>query len=270
MPELAIEEPLRSAVLALAPGEWTRPVKSAGRYQLVRLVDRRPADPPPPPYGELKQELAFRLKRQKRRQLAEEYLAGLRQRLTYNERGLAILCKPADSITAEEQEEWVAIKDNSKYVKVGRLMHIVRRFPASLDTALRKYAVRREIEEDVMYEDGRARGLDRLASVRGPLADRRRNLLYQALYRQAITDRIEVTDDEVRRFYEEHRDSYPGQDAAQAAPAIRFRLYAERRDRRYAEFRDELRAGARIEIIEAARARVEPDQARSKKGANGR
>ncbi|MEO0081558.1 MAG: peptidyl-prolyl cis-trans isomerase [candidate division WOR-3 bacterium] len=267
VPELAFDEPLRSAVLALSPGEWTKPVKVGEGYQLVRLVERRPADPAPPPYGELKQELLFRLKQQKRRQLAEAYLAQVRARLTYNPRGLDIMCKPVDSITAEEQEEWVAIKDNSKYVKVGRLLHIARRFPASLDTTMRKYTIRREIQDDVLYEDGLTRGFDRLASVKRQLDDRRRDLLYQALYKREVIDRTQVTDDDVRRYYEEHRSSYPGQDADAAAPAIRLALFAERRDQRFAQFRDELRSRARIEIVEAALAGVEPGQAGRKKGA---
>lgn len=256
VPELTIDEPLRSAVLGLKPGEWTRPVKSGTGYQLVRLVDRRPADPPPPPFGELKQELEFRLQQQRRRVLANEYLAGLKQRLEYNPAGLDILCKPVDSIGAEEQEEWVAIRDRSKYVKVGRLLHIARKFPASLDTALRKYTLRREIEEDLLYEDGLARGLDRLPAVKKQLERRRKDLLYQALYKKEITDRVAVSDDEVRSYYEQHRDNYPDVDLEGARSVISQRLFTERRDRRAEEFTRALRSQATIAIDAAALAAV--------------
>ncbi len=227
LPELALEEPARSAVMALSPGQWTKSVKSGNEYRIVRLLERRPADPAPPPYKELKWELAANLRRQQRRRLAEDYIARLQSRLQYNERGLDILCKPADSILPEEMEEWVAIKDSAKYVKVGRFLHLVRRFPASLDTALRKYAVRREIEEDLMYEDALERKLDRSPDVRRQLEGRRRHLLYQEFYRREVVEVAEARGEGVEGI-----------------------------EARLREVVDSLRAGARVQINQAVLKRI--------------
>lgn len=205
LPELALEEPARSAVLALSPGQWTRPVKSGDEYRIVRVLERRPADPAPPPYQEMKRELSINIRRQQRRRLADEYVARLRSRLQYNERGLDILCKPVDSILPEEMEEWVAIRDSAKYVKVSRLLGLARRFPASLDTAMRKYAIRREIEDDLMYDDARQRGLDRGAEIRRQLEARRRTLLYQELYRREVVAAAESSEQQAGEVEARHK-----------------------------------------------------------------
>ena len=256
LPELALGEPLRSEVMALSPGQWTRPVRVDDGYQIVRLVDRRAAEPEPPPFEELRQRLEYELKREQRRRLAAEYLGELNARLTYNPLGLDILCKPVDSITPGEQEEWVAIKDSAKYVKVSRLLNIARKFPATLDTAMKKYAVKRELQDDLMYEDALKRGLDRLPEVRTQVSNRRRDLLYEALYRKEVADVAAVTDEEARQYYEAHKNDYPGRDFSQAEATVRARLLPGCRDDRFAEYRDSLRGCAQVAVYESTMAKV--------------
>ncbi len=250
-PELAVDEPLRSVVQALLPGEHSAPVRVGRNWQVVELVDRRPADPPPPPLGEMKQELEFRLKQQQRRRLANEYLDELRGRLEYNEAGLEILCKPVDSITPAEQEISVAVKDGSKYVKVARLLKVARRFPAGLDSAMRKYAVRREIEEDLLYEDGLERGLDKLPGVQEKLAAKRADLLYEALFQRQVIDRVNVTDDEIAAYFAQNQGNFPAGDLASVKGLIRNRLFEARRDSMASAFRAELRGRADVKVNDA-------------------
>jgi len=252
LPELAVDEPLRSVVLALLPGEHSGPVKAGRNWQLVQLDDRRPADPPPPPLGEMKQELEFRLKQQQRRRLANEYLEKLRARLEFDEEGLDILTKPVDLISAEEQEHPVAVKDGSKYVKVARLLKVARRFPAGLDTAMRKYAVRREIEEDLIFEDGLERGLDKLPQVQGKLAAKRDDLLYEALFKREVMDNVNVGDDEIRAYFEQNKGNFPGGDLASVTGLIRNRVFEARRDSLAGAFRERMRAGADVKVVQAA------------------
>jgi|GEM_PF-547884 len=252
LPELAVDEPLRSVVLALKPGEHSGPVKAGRNWQVAQLEDRRPAEPPPPPLGEMKQELEFRLKQQQRRRLANEYLDKLRARLEFDEDGLNILTKPVDSITAEEQEHSVAVKDGSKYVKVSRLLKVARRFPAGLDTAMRKYAVRREIEEDLIYEDGLERGLDKLPQVQEKLDAKRDDLLYEALFKREVMDKVNVGDDEIRAYFEQNKGNFPGGDLSSVTGLIRNRIFEARRDSLAGAFRERMRAGAEVKVNAAA------------------
>jgi parvulin-like peptidyl-prolyl isomerase len=251
MPELAIEEPMRSEVRELDPGGITRPVRTMRGYQIVKLVDRRKADPAPPPLEEMREQLEMSLKQQQRRRLANEFLNDLRSRLTYNQEGLDILCKPVDSITGEEQEVWVATRDNTKYVKVGRLLNIARRFPATLDTAMKKYTIRREIEEDLLYEDALEKGLNKLPDVAEKLEQKRKSLLRSALYEKEVEDKAVVTDAEVRAYFEMNRDNYSTSDFGSVEGLIQRRLKAQREQEIEQNLAAGLKAKAEIVVDEA-------------------
>lgn len=250
LPGVWLEAPVKAAVMQLAPGGHTPALPVYGKWQILQLEGRRAADPPPPPLAAIGGELTVRLRQFRQQGLAQEFLARLRRRLVFVPEGLAIVTRPADSITPAEQEAPVAIRDSTKYVKVGRLMHVLRRFPPALDTAMRAYAVRREIEEDLIYDEGLARKLDQLPAARESLAVHRRRLLYEALFRQAIGDSVEVSDGEVRQYYDEHRDNFPGADFAAVAPHIRQRLLPERRVAARREFAAGLRRRAKVSVDE--------------------
>ncbi len=254
-----IDEPVRSVVLGLKPGQLSEPIRTGDEYELVLLSDTRPSEKPVPPLGEFRQELEFRLKQQRRRDLATEFLANLRSRLEFNPAGLDILCRPVDSITEAEKEVPVAVKDGSKYVKVGRLLHVAARFPPALDTAMRHYAIKREVEEDLLYEEARSRGLDRKPEVTRALERRRADLLYEALYKQEVADRVEVTDAAVFDYWRTHRDKFPDPDSNAVVGLIRNRLQAELRDMRLQEYLAGLRSRARIEVNERLLATVRRD-----------
>ncbi|MEO0069032.1 MAG: peptidylprolyl isomerase [candidate division WOR-3 bacterium] len=254
--EYYIEEPLRSAISALKTGEFTKPVFFDSSYEIILLVDRRPVDPPLPPFNEAKQQLEEQLKISRQRQAANEYVKNLRARLVYNPAGLRVFHKPADSITPAEREIWVAVRDSTKYVKVGNLLHIARRLPLGIDTAIRTYAIKRAIEDDLMYEDALNRKLDRLPKVAEQIERTRRKLLYETLYNRAITSQITVSEEEVKEFYSSHRDRYPGDDFNAVAQLIRNNLFLERRNARYNQFVEELRSRARININQRVLNRV--------------
>lgn len=256
IPVYYIEEPMRSAVMALQPGEYTKPIFFDSTYQIVLLLDRGPTDPPLPPFGEAKQQLEEQIKISRQRKAANEYIARLRARLVYNPQGLSVFYKPVDSITEAEKEVWVAVRDSSKYVKVGRLLHIARRFPAGLDTAIRTYAIKRAIEDDLMYEDGLQRRLDQTPKVKEQIERRRRKLLYETLYNRMITSKIQVSDPDVYNYYQNHRDRYPGEDFALVAPLIRNNLVLEQRTARYQEYLAQLRSRAKISVNQGVLKRV--------------
>jgi len=259
LPEFAIQEPLRSPVLALQPGGHTGVIPFRGRFLIIRLLDRKPAERQPPPIGEMRQELEWRCRQQRRREVVQQYIDDLRARLEYNPEGMRILTTPVDSITVGQQDTWVAIRDKKQYVKVGRLLHVARRFPASLDTTMRTYAIRRAIEEDLLYEDGLARGIDRRPAVREQLDEKRAQLLHDAFFRRQISERAQVSEDEIRGYYEAHQENFLGSGLDEVSVTIRHRLQTQRSDSLASEFRRELRSRAKIVIDDAALARVKKE-----------
>ncbi len=248
IPEYYIEEPLRSAIIALKPGEWTKPVFFDSSYQIVLLLDRRPTTPPLPPFLEAKQQLKEQIKLFRRRQAAQGYVQKLRARLVYNPAGLAVFHKPADSVTPAEKEIWVAVRDNKKYVKVGRLLDIARRFPPGLDTTIRTYAIKRAIEDDLMFEDGLNLGLDKAPRVQEQLNQLRRLLLYDTLLNRLVYSKIVVTDSEVMNYYQTHQERYPEKNFSAVAPLIRNTIITERKKAGVDELLAQLRSQAKITI----------------------
>lgn len=259
-PLLNIKEPLRTSVMLLKPGQHTKPLQVEGTWQIALLVEARPTTPAPPPLDSIRQGLEAQVKQLQRRALADEYLAKLRQRLVYNPEGLDILCKPVDSITDAEKEVAVAYKDKSQYVKVKRLLDVAARAPAMLDTGMKKYNVRHAIEEDLMYEDGLRMGLDKAPDIRRQLAAKREDVLYKALFKKEIVDKLVVTDSEVAAYYQQNRQNFTSPDTNQVAGTIRNRLLTERRDARLQEYLAELRARSKITINQAALAAVKKEK----------
>jgi hypothetical protein len=264
-PLLLLEEPLRNNVLSLKPGQHSQPTQVGNGWQIALLVETRTADPGPPPLSEYRQGFESRLKQLRRRELANQYLAELRKRITYNPTGLDILCKPVDSITEAEKEVAAAYKDGTKYVKVARLLAVAARFPATLDTAMKKYTVRRTIEEDLMYEDALRRGLHKTPDVASRLAKRRDDVLYRALLKKEITDKLTVSDADVMDYFRQNRQNFTSPDSSRVASMIRNRLLNERTEARTQEYLAELKAKAKITINQAALAALKKETVGSPK-----
>jgi len=251
-PLLLLEEPLRTEVLALKPGQHSQPTQVSNAWQIAMLVETRTASPGPPPLSEYRPEFERRLKQLRRRELANKYMAELRKRVTYNPAGLDIMCKPVDSITVADKEVAVAYKDNSQYVKVARLLSVAARFTPALDTAMKKYAVRRAIEDDLMYEDALRRGLDKTPEVARRLAGKREEVLYRALFKKEVSDKLVVSEADVMDYFRQNRQNFTSPDSDRVAGMIRSRLLNERREARMNEYLAELKAAAKITIDQAA------------------
>lgn len=265
VPQLFIEEPARSRVLPLKPGEHTPPFKTGNSYQVLLLAESRPNEQVPP-LAEYRQELEMRLKQQRRRELANKFLADLRARLEYDPRGIAVITtRPVESLTEQDLELPVAVKDGSKYVKVSRLTRVAARFTPALDTAMKNYAIRREIEEDLIYQEALDRKLDRNPEVSRKLARKHDDLLYQALFRKEVSEVMPVTDADVFAYWRLNRDKFPSADSNAAAGMIRNRLTGERRTSRLKEYTDELRRDAKVSINEKLLATVKREPPIEKK-----
>ena len=253
IPEFYIEEPMRSAVLVLKPGEHTKSVKTDQTWQIMKLVETRPASPVPPAITDpdFRDQLEGRVKMQRRRELANAYLAEMRARIEYNEPGVQILMtKPVDSMTEADKDVAVAIKDKKQYVKVSRLLKVAAAFTPGLDTTMKRYGIQREIEDDLLYEDGLARGLDKSPDVKERMARSREDQLYRALFQQEISSKVNVTDADILAYHAQNKDKFVEKDLAKATPYIRNVLMQQQRDTAYKAYVDGLRAKAKITIDE--------------------
>lgn len=242
-----LEEPLRNAVMKMKVNEISNPIKGSTDYKIVKLVEKRMSTESLPILNANARRL---VEQEKSRKLAEAYLQKLSQRLEYNPVGLRLFHKPPESFTAEERETWIVKKDNRKVVYAKNLFHIAEKFPRIIDTALKTYAIRRAIEEDVMYEDALNRNLDKLPEIQKELEQQKVNLLYQRLYEMQITQQLNVTDKEIEDYYNTHKEKYLPNKLPDISPVIKNELLEQKRQERYINYVQELKAKSKIEIDE--------------------
>ena len=74
-----------------------------------------------------------------------------------------------------------------------------------------------------------------------------RRLRLSAMLRRMVSDRIQVSNDEVEAMYQANADRYAGQSADQAREQVRATLQRQRENSAIGEFLEQLRAGDKIE-----------------------
>jgi hypothetical protein len=115
---------------------------------------------------------------------------------------------------------------------------------------MRVYAVKRTVEEDVLYDDALARKLDKQSEVRSQLDQRKNDLLYERFFLTQITQKVDITEKEIEDYYSAHKDQYGTQKLDEAKPMISQAIFPAKRQAIYQQTVDNLKAQAKIEINE--------------------
>jgi hypothetical protein len=241
-----LPEPIRIAVENLKFGTITSSIKTEDGFAIIQLIEKKTA--PIKSLGE--EELGIRpfLEDQKARELHRQFFAKLNSRLVYNPKALQVFFKPVNLITDEEKELWVVKKDDSLMVRVGSLLHVAQRFNPGIGLELRTYTIKREIEDDLLYEDARRQGLGQEPSVKSELNKISDDLLYQTLYNEEVTNKVTVSDSEIVAYYNSQKGNYPGGWSESVRNLIRNRILTERKNNAEVNFVKQLRANSKIEI----------------------
>jgi parvulin-like peptidyl-prolyl isomerase len=241
-----LPEPIRKAVESMKPGEISPPIPTDDGFAIVQLIEKKAE-----PVGSLAQEelgiQAF-LEQQKAKELHRQFFAQLNSRLVYNHKALQVFFKPVNQITDQEKELWVVKKDETLMVRVKSLLQVAETFNPAIDTALRIFALKRAIEDDLLYEEALHRGLNKEPPVKMELAKALDELLYQAFYNQAINNQITVSDPEILEYYNTQRTNYPGGWNESVKDLIKNRILTDQKNRAEANLVRQLSAKAKIEI----------------------
>lgn len=247
VPILYFEESVRKAILKMKPGEISEPIQGSQDYKIINYLEKRASSEP---IEKITTDARKVLEQEKSLKLATAYLDKMQSRLEYNPEGLRVFYKNVTQITPEEAEIWVVQKDNKKIVKAKNLLHVAREFPNLLDTLMRTYAIKRAIEEDVLYEDAINRRLDKKPDIAQQLAMRKEDLLYEKFFLAEITQKINITDKDIADYYQTHKAKYEPNKLSEVMPIIRNTILSEQRQHRYQTIADSLRSQAQIEINE--------------------
>lgn len=244
-----LPEPIRLAIENLTPGAITAPIPTENGFALVQLLEKKTEA-----VGSLAQEeLSIRsfIEQQKAKKLHQEFFNRLNARLVYNHKALRVFFKPANAITEEEKELWVVKKDETLMVRVKSLLPVAESFNPAIDTNLRIYAIKREIEDDLLYEEAKRLGYDKDKKILQELNKIREELLYSAFYQQAINSKINVTDEEILAYYQANITNYPSGWNQSVRDLIKDRILTDRKKELEAKQVQLLAQKAKIEINQA-------------------
>jgi hypothetical protein len=110
-----------------------------------------------------------------------------------------------------------------------------------------------------MYDDALHRGLDKAPDIVRQLAAKREDVLYKALFKKEIADKLAVSDADVMDYFRQNRQNFTSPDSNKVMSMIRSRLLTERRDARTKEYVAGLKAKAKITVNQAALAALKKE-----------
>jgi len=246
IPMFYLDELSRKAVEKMKPGEISEPIKGKEDYKIINFIEKRTN----PSTKDIQDNTRKMVEQQKSQELATAYLTKMDKRLVYNPEGLCVFYKPVDSITTADGEIWVVKKDTKKVVYAKNLLHVAKEFPASLDTLMRSYSIKRAVEEDVLYEDALERKLDKKPEILSALNKRRADLLYEKYYLNEITQKTTVSDTEIMDYFKAHKDEYAKSKLSEVEPMIRNQIFSNKRQAMFQTIVNNLKSQAKIDINE--------------------
>jgi parvulin-like peptidyl-prolyl isomerase len=240
-----IEAPLRNKILELKDQTLSEPISDENGYKLVYLLEKRKVKSIN--RNQLKRIYQI-LEHEKQQRIVKDYMKKLSARVEYNPRGLSVFYKDAELITSDEETIWVCKKDQRKIVYVKSFLPLANRFPKMLDTVMREYAIKRTIEEDLLYEDALTRGLDHRPEFLAKLKARIDDLLYEKFYLEEINQRVEITPQEIEKYYKTHPQEFPNLTLKDASGQIHYKLFTPKREARYQIVVDSLKKAIKVNI----------------------
>lgn len=205
---------LRSAVESLQVGQiCPEPVPGPWGFHVVKVTDRRQVE-----FDSVKVQIAEELRLHKRGERMAAANDTLRQRydLRLNVAGLRkLLTVPAGQLEFAGEDlalfTWrggqVTMADYLTEVDKGQAKH-----PAGQDSAGLYRRGENLAGQRIMVAEARRLGLDRDAEVRGQVENKRDELMAQWLFRREAVNQAQVTEADMRAYYEAHRDRHRGKE----------------------------------------------------------
>lgn len=209
-----LPEELRPAIEPLQVGQiCPEPVLGPWGFHVIEVTDRRRVE-----FDSVKVQIAEELRLHKRGERMAAFNDTLRQRydLKANVAGIRqLLSVPAGALEFAGDDlplfTWlggqVTMADYLKEVDEGQAKH-----PAGQDSAGLYRRAENLAGQRIMVAEARRLGLDEDAQVRDQVESRRDELLAQWLFRREAVDQTQVTEADMRAYYEAHRERYRGKD----------------------------------------------------------
>jgi peptidyl-prolyl cis-trans isomerase C len=168
------------------------------------------------PYGEVREDIVSRLSYMKRRQVHDDLLNEFKAKY-----GVSVA---ADSIVMSEEttpDTELAVVDG-QVLREADLAERLDAMPPYMREQFktpqgRKRLLDGVVEEEVFFREAKATGLHKQEDYRQEIERVRRNLLTKNYFDKVIQERSEPSDEEVKEYYEAHKDEFSYNDYARAS-----------------------------------------------------
>jgi parvulin-like peptidyl-prolyl isomerase len=215
-------------------GEFAPVVESQFGYHILRVVERGK-----PPLEELREQIESQLARPMQNEAEDRYITNLMEtsRLEFFESNIDSLIGILDAERPPEgaERDLRLATFEGGTITLGEIWGLYEVLPpgnrqaiSGLDQSGFVQALATMAQQKIMLTRADAAGTVLDSTRQGQLDERIDQLLLSAYLRDASQARMEVGDEEVRTYYDEHREFYANRPFEEVAPEIRQVLSAQR------------------------------------------
>ncbi len=247
----SLDPEFEKAIFSLKEGQISKPIYLSGWYSIVKIDKKKPIEKKP--LDQMRAQLKQRLQQFKMNVIRNNYIDSLFIKYHYQvNKDLFPYIKKAfvpldrvgqlkvEAIPKDKQQEALVTYDGGKFtllefVKTYNSSNAASRVPLRYDDEIENH-IKTLVIGHLMYADAVARGL---------LEDEQFKYIYdrmriQKLEREAlkrlVNDQIKLTDEELKAYYDQHKQEWNNQEFEKVKRFVRNRLMAQRAK----EYKDEL------------------------------
>ncbi len=230
-------------VFSLKEGQYSKPVFVTGWYHLIKVLKRKKIDQKP--FEVEREYLKKKIEQFKQNRHRNQYIDSLFVRYHYqiNKSLFPVIKKafvPYDRV-GQLNEKIIPKKDLKEalvtydggvftlgqFVNAYNSSNYASRVPLRYDDEIENH-VKTLIIGYLMYQDGLSKGLQEDAQYKFIYNRMRTQKLEREALRKLVNDKIEITDEELKNYYEQNKQEWNNQDFEKVKRYVRNRLFAQR------------------------------------------
>lgn len=248
---------LREATFHLQPGEISEPIRTRDGYEVIKILEKRRL-----PYEQVRGTILLQMRQRKwvaqQAQVVSEFKE--RWKVRYHPERIPVALRALQGESLSEEEAMAPlISYEGGQLGVGAFVHAVKKHKKEKALAdsltLVRFAEQEILPDTLMVLAARAEGLDREPEMLAWKERKRAELLVSQLRIDEVVRKVEVSEAEVRQYYQEHLEDY----AYLPGPIDLTEVIVETREQAE-EILKAARAGERLEVL-AAKYSLRPQMA---------
>ena len=237
----SVENPVYAAAFSMKENEVSDPIETQTGYYIIKVVHIKHY--PGKSYKQERDRIRnqmFRMKNKELQAAYEKYLNGLKNKykVEFNDNGIGIFIKrymsptknfpntPKDSLNVAKKESTPFdnfTEDEKKYsvssfqngsLTVADLIEELKRYPRHRlpqfknNAEVQSFVDARLIPVYLLEKEAKKKNIQNDRKVKNQIRDFKEGLMFTNIQKIQITDKLEMTDDSLKSYFEKHREEY--------------------------------------------------------------